>query len=256
MKKILLMFYFCAGFVGFSVDSNAQLATVCVNCSNIWTQLVQYGVELESGAKQALQLENSILQYEAMLRNLEQNPLGYTLPDLMLLVTNAQKIEQNGMYLTKHLSDITKNAANSLRNPQLSDSMQFSAWTISAKVFQTGAMAQAAVQLEQLQSTDKDKQLRLGQAAQAANGNLAELQAIAALLGEQLNEMSKLRQLIIQQQIATGNALVTEQNKGQMRQSNEDRMTLTAVPMIDNGLQYASTFVVRSGPPEFIHIGR
>jgi thymidine kinase len=58
-KRMILMLMLLLS----SASAMAQLATVCVNCGNEWTQVAQNAVLIDSYAKQALTLEQNILQY-------------------------------------------------------------------------------------------------------------------------------------------------------------------------------------------------
>ena len=83
VKKLLVMLALALS----SGSTMSQMAVLCANCGNEWTQLANNAVLIDSYAKQALTLEQNILQYQAMVKHLQENPLGAVLPNLGLLVS-------------------------------------------------------------------------------------------------------------------------------------------------------------------------
>ena len=66
--------------------SPAQLAVTCVNCSTIWTQLLQYGKEAQQLATQLRQYQTQLQQYANMVTNtvaLPQQIWGHGAVDIM-----------------------------------------------------------------------------------------------------------------------------------------------------------------------------
>jgi P-type conjugative transfer protein TrbJ len=197
-----------------SGSAMAQLATVCVNCGNEWTQLAQNAVLIDSYAKQALTLEQNILQYQAMVKHLQENPLGAVLPNLGLLVTNANKILSNGADIGNNMGKVGDNIAKAFKNPQGDFGFKFRVWTNASKEALTGAMLNAGLVREQFADDSAAIQALITK-NQASVGDLGALKTLGEFGAAQLQESIKLRDLISAQQLAVNNYMMVEANKKQ-----------------------------------------
>lgn len=195
-------------------QANAQWAVVCGNCGNEWTQLANNAVLVDSYAKQALTLEQNILQYQAMIKHLQENPLGAVLPNLGLLVTNANKILANGSDIGNNMSKVGDNIAKTFKNPQGDFGFKFRVWTNASKEALTGAMLNAGLVREQF-ADDSTALQALITKNQASVGDLGALKTLGEFSAAQLQESIKLRDLISAQQLAVNNYMMVETNKKQ-----------------------------------------
>lgn len=195
-------------------QANAQWAVVCGNCGNEWTQLANNAVLIDSYAKQALTLEQNILQYQAMIKHLQENPLGAVLPNLGLLVTNANKILANGSDIGNNMSKVGDNIAKTFKNPQGDFGFKFRVWTNASKEALTGAMLNAGLVREQF-ADDSTALQALITKNQASVGDLGALKTLGEFSAAQLHESIKLRDLISAQQLAVNNYMMVETNKKQ-----------------------------------------
>lgn len=176
--------------------------------------VAQYAQAADAYAKQLLQLQNQILQYQAMLQNLQENPLGVVLPNLTLLATNTAKIMANGESIASNMSDVSDNIARAFKNPQGDFGVQFRLWSNVSKKALTGAMMNAGLQREQFENDTQALQALVTKNA-ASQGALAATKTLGEIASAQLAESYKLRDLISAQQLATNNFMMTETSKKQ-----------------------------------------
>lgn len=237
MKKIVALVALTLGVAG---SAQAQLAVVCPTCSNIWTQVAGYAMQGDSLAKQALQYENQILQYEAMIKHLQENPLGAVLPNLGLLATNAAQIQANGQSIANNMGAVSGNIEKAFKNPQGEFGVNFKIWTNASVDALKGAMLHAGLQREQF--TDDTSAIKaLITKNQASVGDLGALKTLGELMIAQLNESIKLRDLITAQNNAINTVMMAQASKGQ---ATQDRSEAIAGPslMVVPGKSTKQTF--------------
>ena len=198
--------------LGAASSANAQLAVVCPTCSSIWTQLAGYAMQGDSLAKQALQYQNQILQYQAMLKHLQDNPLGVVLPNLTLLATNTAKIKANGINLANNMSNVAGNIEKAFKNPQGDFGVKFKVWTTASRDALEGAMLNAGLHREQF-ADDTAAVEALIRKNQASEGDLGALKTLGEFNAAQLNESIKLRDLITSQNEAINTAMLAQVSK-------------------------------------------
>lgn len=197
-----------------SESANAQWAVVCGNCGNEWTQLANNAVLIDSYAKQAMTLEQNILQYQAMLKNLQENPLGAVLPNLGLLATNANRIIQNGNDIANGMSKVSDNIAKTFKNPQGDFGFKFKVWTNANMEALSGAMLNAGLAREQFADDTTALQMLITK-NQASVGDLGALKTLGEFSAAQLQEAMKLRDLISSQELAVNTHMMVQANKQQ-----------------------------------------
>lgn len=200
------------------LNSAAQAQWVVTNpVSDVLSQAQQaaaFAQRADAYAKQILQLQNSILQYEAMLKNLQDNPLGVVMPNLTLLATNTAKIMANGENIANNMGNVSDNIAKAFKNPQGDFGVKFRLWTNASKEALTGAMMNAGLQREQFADDSQALQALVTKNA-ASQGALAATKTLGEIASAQLAESYKLRDLISAQQLAVNNFMLTETNKKQ-----------------------------------------
>lgn len=174
----------------------------------------RYAQAADAYAKQLLQLQNDILQYQAMLKNLQDNPLGAVVPNLGLLVTNTAKIMANGEGIANNMGNVSDNIARAFKNPQGDFGVRFRIWSNASKEALTGAMLNAGLQREQFADDTQALQALVTKNA-ASQGALAATKTLGEIASAQLAESYKLRDLISGQQLAVNNFMMAETNKKQ-----------------------------------------
>jgi type IV secretion system protein TrbJ len=179
--------------------AQAQWAVTCVNCSTMWTQLLEYGKQAEQLATQLQQYQTQLQQYANMLTNtvaLPQEAWGTVQSDIMQVrnLSNAASLLSGdaGSIVTRLQSALGyANEVASLGNI----AGQFTTWqqTIGNNVsslgqtlgLQQNQQASNAALLATLQAHSQSAQGQM-QAIQAgnelANANAIQLQQIQATL--------------------------------------------------------------------------
>ena len=216
MKKLL--FVFIVSLV-FWTSSWAQF--VCANCSDELTTLIQLIAQIDQGATQALQYENQILGYEAMLKNLEQNPMAGILPNYQLLITNAIQIQKQGVSIANNMGDVSTNLQKAFKTPQPNFGNQYALWVSSVQNASQVAMLNAGLQRQNLQpgGVDQAQLQALVNKNMASGGNLAALQTLGEFMAAQLQESQKLRDLISSEQQATNTEMMYRSSESQAAQT-------------------------------------
>lgn len=173
-----------------------------------------YAQRADSIAKQALQYQNQILQYQAMLKHLQENPLGAVLPNLTLLATNTAKIIANGESLANNMGTVGDNMKRAFKNPQGDFGVQFKVWTNASREALSGAMLNAGLAREQFKDDTAALQALITK-NQASQGDLGALKTLGEFSAAQLQESIKLRDLISAQQLAANNFMMADSSKKQ-----------------------------------------
>jgi P-type conjugative transfer protein TrbJ len=229
MKKLILLI----SFLAFS-DSSFTQGMPVMDIANLIQNIISYGVQADEMATQALQYENQILQYQAMVKNLEQNPLGAVLPNYSLLVTNAVRIQQNNVQIANGMGQVSANIQKAFKTPQPNFGSQYALWIQSSQNASQAAMLNAGLQREALQQGGSDQaQLQsLVNKNMASGGNLAALQTLGEFMSVQIQESQKLRDLISAQQAATNTQIMADTSIAQAKQDQNTKLwTVTAQPM-------------------------
>lgn len=201
--------------------------------SDVLTQAqhaARYAQAADAYAKQLLQLQNQILQYEAMLKNLQENPLGVVLPNLTLLATNTAKIKAQGESIANGMGDVSDNIARNFKNPQGDFGVKFKLWANSNADALKGAMLNAGLQREQFANDTQALQALVTKNA-ASQGALAATKTLGEINSAQLMESIKLRELITAQQLATNTALMAANAEAANGQEVNDKHFKKYVPV-------------------------
>lgn len=218
-KKRVANVFFAAALVAGCGSAAAQWVVTNPN-SDLLTQaqhLARYAQGADAYAKQLLQLQNSILQYQAMLKNLQDNPLGVVLPNLGLLVTNTVKIKENGENIANNMSNVSDNIARAFKNPQGDFGVKFKIWTNASSDALRGAMLNAGLHRENFKN-DTDAVQALVEKNTASGGALAATKTLGEINTAQLMESIKLRELISSQQLAVNSYMLSKESKDQAKQ--------------------------------------
>ena len=107
---------------------------------------------VDAYAQRALVLQQNIMQYQAMIKNLQNNPLGVVVPNLSLLVTNAAKIMASNADIGQGMSKVSENIAKAFTNPQGDFGVKFKIWTNASMDALKGAMLNNGLHRENFKS--------------------------------------------------------------------------------------------------------
>lgn len=213
MKKRILVLALALG----SNPAMAQLVTL--DPAALVQSIFRYTQMIASYAQQAKQLENDVLQYQSMLKNLANNPMGAVTPNYDILVRNQARIMADGQKIGNSMATVSGGIDKTFTNPQGSYQDKFKGWTNGSGDALKGAMLNAGLHREEF--ADDTTALRaLVDKNQASEGNLGALKTLGEINGAQLQESMKLRDLISGQQLATNSFMMAQASKDQARLDN------------------------------------
>jgi len=204
------------------------------------TQILNNVQLTASYAQGAQRLQQQILMYAAMVKNLENNPLGAVIPDMNILVSNQAKIIAAGTDIGSSMATVDTNFAKNFNNPTAATyGEKFGAWTTTSTSALKTAMLNAGLQRENF-ADDTTALQALVTKNQASTGDLGALKTLGEINTSQLQESMKLRDLISSQQLATGTYLAAQASKGQAATDNDKAIQdgflstkPTSVPALD-----------------------
>lgn len=161
-------------------------------------------------AQEVINYQNMLMQYETMLRNLAQNPLGVLAPDLNEMVQRQAKLLSMGKDIASSMARIDQNFADTFNNPSARTFAQkFKRLADSSTDALKSAMHNAALHRENFQSDGQALQALVDR-VKASDGSVGALQALGSLNAAQIQESIKLRDLISQQQVATSTYMAAQ----------------------------------------------
>jgi P-type conjugative transfer protein TrbJ len=208
--------------------AHAQLATVCVNCSQIWTQFMQYAQELDTAITTAQTYANQVQQYENMVQQ------GLTLPNaafsnamqdirgLNALVSQGRQIA----YSTSNLQDQFKQSFPDYKNylqqgvTWQDAQTQYGKWNDQTTDASLAALKAAGFQMNQITNGDEASVINaLQQQSSSATGRMQAIQAGNAIAVEQVKQMQKLRQLMATQMQLQADTTAAAQGRLKMQEA-------------------------------------
>lgn len=172
-----------------------------------WTQVINMVQLADSYAQDGLRYQNEIMRYETMVKNLADNPLGVTGPNLQLLIDNQAKIMNYGSAIGQSMSQVDKNVAKAFNNPNASSfGVKFGVAANMALDQLKAAMLNMGLQHDNAK-TDAENIKALVNKVQKADGDKGALQALGELNAAQLQESQQYRQLFSEQSQAVNMAM-------------------------------------------------
>lgn len=218
MKKIIFMALLAA-----TGPSMAGSVAGTGGASEI-TQIVNMVQLADSYAQEALKYQNQILMYESMAKNLINNPLGVSGPNLGLLIRNQERIMAMGQDIGSSVSKVDENFARQFKNPQAGEfGVKFKMWTNTSLDGLKAAMENNGLHRENFKS-DNEALEALATKVQASEGNLAAAKTLGEVNVAQLGESIKLRDLLSQQQQAINTYYASQTSKEQAKQDNNKKI--------------------------------
>lgn len=177
-----------------------------------WTQILNFIKLTDQYAQQALQYQEQVLQYEAQIRNLQNNPVNVHMGSLQKLVDNQKKITAGGHDIAANMSNVDKNFGKAFSNPDsTSFGVKFDVMANKSLDTLHAAALNAAGMKEKDDKQDLGKKIDdLGIKAQAADGEQAQLQALASINHELLVQITDLKELLRLQQVAQTDYMATQ----------------------------------------------
>jgi type IV secretion system protein TrbJ len=228
--SVLISLSVCLLFSSSYPSARAADAMYCVNCGTEWTQLFNKATQLKQLAQQAAQLKTEISQYEDMLLNskgLSSHVWGKALQDFKSL----QSLMQQSKALAYTASDLDSEYASryGTYNQYISQNLgrhtwqnQYSQWSTQGADNTLYTLKGLGLQASQLQN---DQQLlsQLQGMATSAEGRMQAAQITNMLASQNVEQLMKLRELMMMQLQMQANYLSQQQAKEDLRQAGSDR---------------------------------
>lgn len=186
------------------------------------TQIANNVQLAESYAQQVVQTQQQLLQYQAMLKNLENHAAGNISPELGAIAVGIGRVASIGHNIGNTMARVDSSFASTFQSPQAADfSTRFKGWSTNSQNSIRSMMLNAGMHRENFQS-DEDALQALVKKNQESEGNLAAVKTLGEINSHQLQESMKLRELITQQQLAEGQYLAAQNAKEQAVQDIND----------------------------------
>lgn len=188
------------------------------------TQIMNNVQLADAYAQQTLQYQNQLLQYQTMLKNLAEHPVGNISPTLNAIASNSAKIMQASSDIGSTMARVDQNFADQFKNPKAASfAERFRGLTTTTHDALRAAMLNSGLQRENFRS-DEAALIALVDKNQRSDGNLGAIKTLGEINAQQLQEQMKLRDLISQQQLATGSYMAAQAAKQQETQDLNDRV--------------------------------
>jgi P-type conjugative transfer protein TrbJ len=220
-------------------------AIMCVNCGTEWTQLLNKAMMAKQLATQAQQLQNQISQYQNMVQNtngVSQHLWGNAMGDLQKLGNlyqqskalaysagnlDSQFAQRYQGYRTYSTSKLD---ANSWQN-------KYNQWSQEASDNARYALKTANVQNSAMQNENALMQ-RLQGLSQTSQGRMEAMQIANMMAAQNIEQIQKLRQLMMSQLQMQANYYQLQQDKEDAMQAAHDRFFQPAFVPSNNGKKY------------------
>lgn len=224
--------------------TQAADAVVCLNCSNEITQLLNKATLLQQLAQQAEQLKTEINQYSDMLQNskgVSTQLWGNALQDF----TRLQAIMSQSKALAASASNLDGQFAgkygtySSYLNQQLGSAtwqQKYQQWSADGSDNALYTLKGLNVQAQQMQN-EQALMSQLQALAGSAQGRMQALQVANMMASQQVDQVFKLRQLMMQQVQMQANYLAIQQDQQAAQQAAREQYYLIH-PLNLNGARY------------------
>lgn len=195
------------------------------------TQMLNNILLADGYISQVAQLQNDLLRYDAMLKNLAAHPLGNISPTLDALVSNHARVMAAGKDIGSTMARVDQDFAGQFQSPTAASyAERFRGWTTHSNDALKAQMLNAGLQRENF-ANDEVALSALVTKNQASDGNLGAIKTLGEINAAQLQESMKLRDLISQQQIAQGSYLAAQNAKEKDKSDMNDAIgKSTAAP--------------------------
>lgn len=219
--------------------AHAQLATVCVNCSNIFEQFMQYAEELDTAISTANTYANQIKQYENMVQQ------GMTLPNaafsnamqdirgLNALVAQGRNIAYSASNLQSQFKQAFPDFKSYLKQGVTwqDAQTQYAKWNDQTTDASLAALKAAGYQMNEITHGDEASIINaLQQQSNGAGGRMQAIQAGNAIAVEQVKQLQKLRQLMATQMQLQADTVAAAQGRLKMQEAIQQNEYATPAP--------------------------
>lgn len=200
-----------------------------------YTQILNNVQLADSYAQQVLQYQNQLLQYDTMLKNLAEHPVGNITPKLNALVSNQARVMSGTQNIGSSMAAVNENFAAKFESPVAgSYAERFNGWTDHSNDALKTAMRNSGLQRENFES-DEEAMKALVEKNHASGGNLAAIKTVGEINAAQLQESMKLRDLISRQQDAQNIYLATQVGEARDKRAINKRLSGSVKPLPKRG---------------------
>ena len=183
--------------------ASAQLAVVCATCDQSWTQLLEYGKQLQQVETQLNQYSTQLQQYANMVQNTVAVPTqvySSAMSDMnrvrSLMDVGSNLNFSNMSNMGASVGTFSSYMGNVSSLPTMA--AKYQQWTQQAKDNLSSAMQAAGAQRDQLSTDDATMRGLQAQNASAA-GQMQAIQNGAQISAQGARETEKLRELVMLQ---------------------------------------------------------
>lgn len=244
MKNNALLILGLVTLLGIQSPAQAAQAVVCVNCGNEVTQLLNKATLIKQLAQQAEQLKTEINQYSDMLQNskgISSQIWGKALDDF----TRLQQIMSQSKALAASAGNLDGQFAGKYStysdyvNQQMGKAdfqKKYQQWSIEGSdnaLYTLKGLNMQAKQMEEEQAVIHQLQSMAG----SAEGRMQALQVANMMASQQVDQVFKLRQLMMQQVQMQANYLAIQQDKEAAERAAREKY-FQVHPMNLNGVRY------------------
>jgi len=217
--------FFSLSLASLLVTSPVMAGTVAgTGGATEYTQILNQIQLADAFAQDALRYQNEIMRYEIMAKNMINNPMGVSGPNLGLLIRNQERIMALGQDIGSSVSKVDENFAKQFKSPQAGDfGVKFKMWTNTSLDGLKAAMENNGLHRENFKN-DNAALEALATKVQASEGNLAAAKTLGEVNVAQLGESIKLRDLLSQQQQAVNTYMASQVSKDQAKQDVSDKL--------------------------------
>lgn len=219
--------------------AHAQLATVCVNCSQIWTQFMQYAQELNTAIQTAQTYATEVQQYQNMVQQgatLAMAPFSNAMQDirgLNALVSQGRQIAYSASNLQSDFKQNFPDFQNYLKQGVTWQDAQteYGKWSDQTKDASLAALKAAGYQMNQITNGDEASIINeLQNSSSTATGRMQAIQAGNAIAVEQVKQLQKLRQLMATQMQLQADTVAAAQGRRDMERAVQQNEYATPAP--------------------------
>ena len=244
MKNNALLVFGLITMLGIQSPTFAADAVVCVNCSNEVTQLLNKATLLQQLAQQAEQLKTEINQYSDMIQNskgISTQVWGKALDDftrLQQIMSQSKALAASAGNLDGQFSD-KYSTYSDYRNQQMGKAdfqRKYQQWSTEGSDNALYTLKGLNVQAQQMEEEQAVIQQLQGMAG-SAEGRMQALQVANMMASQQVDQVFKLRQLMMQQVQMQANYLAIQQDKEAAERAARDKY-YQVHPMNLNGARY------------------
>lgn len=236
---------FLIGITGFWSPTQAQQAMYCTNCGTEWTQLLNKAMMVKQLATQAQQLQSQISQYQNMVQNTQgvsQHLWGNAMGDFQRLTQLLQQSKALAFSAGNLDSQFAQRyqGYKAYSNSQMTNGTwqnKYNQWSKEASDNALYALKSANEQYTAMQG-EQDLMKRLQGMSQTTQGRMEAMQIANMMAAQSIEQIQKLRQLMMTQLQMQANYYQLQQDKEDAAQAAHERFMSTPRVSTNDGRKF------------------